>query len=128
VNSTSVVLDASALLALLYDEPGAAAVQADIDHAVISSVNMSEVIAKLTESSTVEEGRAIVASLGLPVIAFDEAQAHAAGALRPLTRAAGLSLGDRACLACAQGLGAPVLTTDRAWKNLAVGLQIRVIR
>ncbi len=128
MNRPSVVLDASALLALLYDEPGAAVVKADIDHAVISSVNLSEVVAKLTESSTVEESKALVASLGLPVIAFDEVQAHAAGALRPLTRVAGLSLGDRACLACAQGLGATILTTDRAWKNLTVGLRIRVIR
>jgi ribonuclease VapC len=128
VNRPSVVLDASALLALLYDEPGATVVKADIDHAVISSVNLSEVVAKLTESSTVEESRALAASLGLPVVAFDEAQAYAAGALRPLTRAAGLSLGDRACLACAQGLGATVLTTDRAWKNLTVGPRIRVIR
>jgi len=130
VNSQSqnVVLDASAVLALLNGEPGADAVKAEIDRAVISAVNLSEVVAKLTEAFTAEESQATVTSLGLPIIAFDDAQAYMAGVLRPLTRAAGLSLGDRACLACAQALGAPVLTTERVWGNLSVGVQIRLIR
>jgi len=130
VNRTSngLVLDVSAVLALLNGEPGADVVKAAIDRAVISAVNLSEVVTKLTEDFTVEESRATVASLDLPVVAFDDAQAYAAGALRPLTRAAGLSLGDRACLACAQGLGAAVLTSERAWADLSIGVQVRLIR
>ena len=64
----------------------------------------------------------------LEVVPMDRAQAEAAGALRAATRAAGLSLGDRACLALAQSLGATALTTDRPWTRLDCGVTVEVVR
>ena len=62
------------------------------------------------------------------VVPFDARQAIIASDLRPSTRHLGLSLGDRACLALANSLGAPVMTADRAWAALDVGISITVIR
>lgn len=72
--------------------------------------------------------RTALEGLGLDVHTFDTAMAYSAGALRPVTRGLGLSLGDRACLALGLALSAPVLTTDRSWKKLRIGAKIRVIR
>ena len=63
----------------------------------------------------------------LNIIDFDVNLAYLVGSLRPLTKGAGLSLGDRACLALAQRLGLPALTTDRAWKDLSLDIEVRVI-
>jgi PIN domain nuclease of toxin-antitoxin system len=124
-----VVLDASALLALLNMEPGCRVVEETVPGAAISAVNLAEVVSKLSERGMSEAlVRTAVGGLGLDVRGFDEETAYAAGALRPATRALGLSLGDRACLALGLSLSAPVLTTDRSWKNLKVGAKIRVIR
>jgi ribonuclease VapC len=127
---TSWVLDASALLALLHQEPGAARVtQAVKDGAAISAVNLSEVIGKLSEASMPEAAiRAALDALGLDVVAFTTDAAYQAGLLRPLTRQAGLSLGDRTCLALGQWLGLPVLTADRSWASLPLGVTVEVIR
>jgi PIN domain nuclease of toxin-antitoxin system len=126
---SEVVLDASALMAVLREEPGAAAVEAVLDHAAISAVNLSEVQAKLVERGTAAElAWSSLVDLDLEVIDFDVSQARVAGDLRSLTRAQGLSLGDRACLALAQALGLPAMTADRAWAGLAVGIEIRTVR
>ena len=66
--------------------------------------------------------------ISLNIIDFDVHLAYQVGSLRPLTKGAGLSLGDRACLALAQRLGLPALTTDRAGKDLSLGIEVRVIR
>ena len=124
------VLDASALLALLNGEPGSEQV-ADVivDGAAISTVNLAEVVTKLSE---IEMPEALIHealdSLGLEIIDFDFEQAYQVGLLRPLTRHAGLSLGDRACLALAKQLGLPALTTDRIWERLAIDVIVQVIR
>ncbi|MDE2007989.1 MAG: type II toxin-antitoxin system VapC family toxin [Rhodospirillales bacterium] len=125
-----VVLDASAVLALLGDEPGAEAVLEALPRATISTVNLSEVVAKLAERGMPAEAiAAALDGLDLDPRPFEIADAYAAGALRPATRAAGLSLGDRACLALAARLGAPALTADRGWQGLAVpGTAIRTLR
>ena len=99
---SNAVLDASALLALLQDEPGSDRVLESLPGALVCSVNLSEVVAKLTELGMPEPDIRVALSLGLEVVAFDEALAYSAGALRPATRPAGLSLGDRACLALAR--------------------------
>ena len=126
---SEIVLDASALMAVLREEPGAAAVEAELDHAAISAVNLSEVQAKLVERGTAAEiAWSSLVDLDLEVVAFDAAQAKVAGDLRSLTRAQGLSLGDRACLALARALGLPAMTADRAWGGLAVGIEIRAVR
>ena len=126
---SEIVLDASALMAVLREEPGAAAVEAVLDHAAISAVNLSEVQAKLVERGTAAElAWSSLVDLDLEVVDFDAAQAKVAGDLRSLTRAQGLSLGDRACLALAQALGLPAMTADRAWAGLEVGIEIRTVR
>ena len=123
------VLDASAALAFLQRQPGREAVEEVLDAAAISTVNVAEVAARLAEGDfSGSEIRQTVESLGTEVVDFDSGLAYRAAELRRATKHAGLSLGDRACLATAQRLGAGVLTTDRSWAGLEVGVEIRVIR
>ena len=123
------VLDASALLCLLFEEPGAERVEAALGSACIGAVNLAEVVGKLVDRG-VAPGEAVadLRGIDLEVIDFDRAQAEAAGTLRAATRAAGLSLGDRACLALAETLGATALTTDRPWAGLDCGVAVEVVR
>jgi len=126
---TDFVLDASAAIALINEEPGADVVDATLDHAVISAVNLSEVIAVLVETGLrYERAAAMVARIGFLVVAFDRAQALRAGELRATTRAAGLSLGDRACLALAEQRGACAVTADRRWATVRLNAEVQVIR
>ena len=127
--SDRVVLDSSAVLAFLDDEPGGEQVAQLFERASISSVNLSEVVAKLTERGAA--GQIIdetLHDLDLDVVAFDAAQATVAGKLRATTRAAGLSLGDRACLALALDQEATAVTTDRAWSRIDIGVTIDLLR
>ena len=125
------VLDASAVLALLFEETGAEVVRAQLRTGVIGAANLAEVFAKLSDHGlpALEAVRA-VAILGLEVAPMTEAQAQRSAELRPLTRSAGLSLGDRACLALAAELGAPAVTADRSWDTVAgpAGVSVQVIR
>lgn len=126
-----VVLDASALLALIHREPGHDQVAQVVAGSAISAVNLAEVVGKLAERGVpLDRARAIALSFGLDVVSLDADLAAAAGQLRPATRAAGLSLGDRCCLATAQALGLPTLTTEAAWEPLAdvLGVDVRNIR
>lgn len=126
---SEVVLDASALLALLNREPGHEDIARAISHAAISAVNLSEVTAKLAEGGMPgEEIRAALEGLALETHDFGRELAFQTGLLRPLTRFRGLSLGDRACLALGLQLNLPVLTTDRAWEGLDLGVEVRLIR
>lgn len=126
---TNLILDASALLALLNEEPNTERWAAAVKDAAISAVNFSEVVAKLTDAGMNEaEIRAVLDPLGVSVEAFDVGLAYLAGLLRPQTKGIGLSLGDRACLALGRHMRLPVLTADRAWAKLRVGVEIRVIR
>jgi PIN domain nuclease of toxin-antitoxin system len=129
MSDRAVVLDASALLALLLAEPGAARVAALLPDAVASAVNLSEVVAKLAEHGMPAGAiRAAIEGLRLTVRDFDAQAAVEAGLLRPPTKALGLSLGDRACLALARELGLPAITTERIWAGANVGVDIEVIR
>ena len=124
-----IVIDASALLALLNTESGADVVAEALPGGVISAVNLSEVVAKLCEAGMPEDAiRQALQPLGLEVEPFDEEQAYQAGWLRGATQSVGLSLGDRACLSLAQRLALPVLTVDKTWSELSVGVTVRVIR
>jgi ribonuclease VapC len=123
------VLDASALLALLNSEPGSRIVEESLSSAAVSAVNLSEVVSKLSERGMpAAAARTALEGLSLDVRPFDTDMAYSAGTLRPATRGLGLSLGDRACLALGLFLSATVLTTDRSWKNLKIGAKIRMIR
>ena len=126
-----VVLDASAVIALLFKEPGAEAVRAHLRTGVIGAANLAEVLAKLSDHGLpAPEAARAVAILGLEVASMTEAQAQRSAELRPATRPAGLSLGDRACLALAAELDAPALTADRGWDAVAgpAGVRVQVIR
>jgi ribonuclease VapC len=124
-----VVLDASALLAVLRAEPGAERVVPRLEGARIGAVNLSEVVTKLIEDDVPEaEVRRAIGGLELDVHAFDARLAYLAGFLWRSTRVLGLSFGDRACLALAQSLGVPALTADRSWSRLDLGVAIEVIR
>ena len=127
---SSSVLDASALLALVSMEPGGEQVREAVRNgAAISTVNLSEVVAKLADDGvSAEEIHRTLDAFDLEAVGFDEALAYRAGLLRPLTRGAGLSLGDRCCLALAQQLDLPVLTADRSWQSLQLGVRVDVIR
>lgn len=131
----AVVLDASALLAYLRDEPGAELVaQAIANGAVISTVNLAEVFSrsadrgadpakladKLTQSGLLDGA--------ITIEQFTTVDAIETARLRPLTRDAGLSLGDRACLALARRLDVPALTADTAWRGVAHDVELRPIR
>lgn len=125
-----VVLDASALLALLNREPGADKLTPQLlSTAASSTVNLAEVQAKLVARG-VDPDDAWQATLAPIREAVDFTSNHArlAGTLVTQTRPLGLSLGDRACLALALSLKAPVYTTDKSWKNLKLGIRIHVIR
>lgn len=123
------VLDASALLALFLDETGAEAVREALASARISSVNMAEVLSKafdygipLEESSRALEGLPVV------VMPFTREDAYLVSSLRSATKPKGLSLGDRCCLALGLRSGLPVLTAERIWAELDVGVTINLIR
>jgi ribonuclease VapC len=125
----SAVVDASAILAHIRGERGSDSVGNLAADAFISAVNLAEVISKLMERNlTADQADAIIYRYGFEVVSFDEALARSAGALRPATKSLGLSLGDRACLALAQREGLPVLTTDRTWAKLAIGVEVRLMR
>ena len=120
-NTHCFVLDASALLAYLNGEPGAERVQQCIEQgqAIMSSINLAEVLSKCADQGmSSADQAALCAALPLEISAFDTALAMASAALRNSTRAQGLSLGDRCCLALAQSLSATALTADHAWSRL----------
>jgi len=125
-----VVLDASAILAVIGGEPGAEKLTPDLlARAVGSAVNLSEVQAKLVSRGwPFEQAWEDATSPVRQVLAFDEAQARVAGDLATQTRYLGLSLGDRACLALGIALKVPVYTAEKAWKKLNVGITVHVIR
>jgi ribonuclease VapC len=123
------ILDASALLALLNDEKGANIVQDLLPHAIISTVNLAEVVTRLSILGMPEDSISdALTVLGLETIPFDEEQAFRAGLLSLQTHSFGLSLGDRACLALALTTAKMVITSDRVWQNLDIGVKIKLIR
>lgn len=127
--SKAAILDASALLAVLGAEPGGELAVPLLDGGVISTVNWSEVLARYVDLDLDSAGReAEIESLGVSLAPFTSRQAEIAAGLRPLTRKAGLSLGDRACLALALDLGGRPVTADRAWGRIDVGLDVTLIR
>jgi ribonuclease VapC len=123
------VVDASALLAAVLGEPGREQVERVVPGAAISTVNWSEFVQNgAARGADIATATAALDALGLVIIPFDRADAERAAALWELTRGAGLSLGDRACLALALRLGAPAYTADRSWTTVEVGVDVRAIR
>ena len=126
---SSYVLDASAVLALLNREPGEDRVGPILADSVISAVNYCEVLSKLIDAGMPEEAaRESVDLLGVEVIGFDADLAHHPATLRSATRRFGLSLGDRCCLALGLTRRHTVITAERTWAQLQIGVEIEVIR
>jgi ribonuclease VapC len=129
VNEGDIVADASAILAALKNEPFANVDPRNLVGATVSAVNFCEVLSKLHDDGLSEaQAHAAASTMDLGVVPFDAAQARIAARLRSITRRAGLSLGDRACLTLGHKLGYPVVTADRAWASLDVGVEIVLIR
>jgi PIN domain nuclease of toxin-antitoxin system len=122
-----VVLDASAILALLQEEPGADEVESLLDGASMSSVNLSEVIQKGEQHDVNTEGLEYdLEALGIEFRDFDVAAARPTAEL--WSKGSGLSLGDRACLSLAISLQVPAVTADARWSALEVPIDVRVVR
>ena len=125
----TVVLDASALLAYLLQEPGAEVVDGLLSDARMTSVNWAEVVQKSLSAGVEVQGmREELQALGMQVEPFVAADGERAGQLWPLTRQHGLSVGDRACLSLGLRLGLKVVTCDRAWAELPLELEVQVLR
>lgn len=128
---TAPVLDASALIALLRGEPGADIVAAALDGALLGGVNLAEVVSHYAKlGANRSDIETMLRPLPIVVVPADAALAYAAGMLRPLTLAGGLSLGDRYCLALAKREGTRALTAERRWPSIAAAanVEIEVIR
>jgi PIN domain nuclease of toxin-antitoxin system len=126
---TECVLDTSALLALINDEPGADKVRPLLAEAVMSAVNVCETVYKLRRRGMpVETVRVTLAPLVRQAIDFDEAMAYVAASIHERTRDLGISLADCACLALALSRKVPAVTTEKTWEACDVGVQIIRIR
>jgi len=124
-----VILDASALLAFLLDETGGDVVAALLPHATLSAVNYCETLTKsIDRGKSLAESVGILARLRLPVVPFDAELADITASLRPVTKPLGLSLGDRACLALGLAQNLPVVTAEREWARLNIGVAVQCVR
>lgn len=130
MNNVYYILDASALLAMLHDEPGAKqTIECIAKGSAISAVNYCEVLGKCVELGiSAEQFVQMFKNFHLPVLDFNELLARRAGALKSVASQFGLSLGDRACLALACEYKVPAVTTDRVWKQLGEDFNVFLIR
>lgn len=126
----SVVFDASAILALLRNEPGAEIVAQHIGRGLVSAVNLQEVIkGLLRRGASLDAAIAMLDALHLDVRPHGREDAIAAANLYPATREFGSGLGDRTCMALAIAEGLPVLTVDREWAKIDIaGLKLLMAR
>ncbi len=126
---SAIVFDSSVVIAILKQEQGFELAESDLSDALISTVNMSEVATYLARNSvpsdTIQE---VLASFPIQVVPFDGSLAVQTGCLYSSCKHLGLSLGDRACLALAVSRKLPVLTADRVWSKLDLGIPIQVLR
>ena len=131
--TTKIVLDASSVIALINREKGCEIVEKYLEDAIISTVNFAEVISVVnrelfkSEADRIEGLKLITDTLP-QIIDFDVNQAIISGELDSITKKYGLSLGDRACLALAKYKNIPVLTADKSWSKLNLGIKIKLIR
>jgi PIN domain nuclease of toxin-antitoxin system len=122
------VFDSSAILAVIFSEPGGEAIIDLLQGGLLSTVNLAEIHTKLLDGRPADVAWSRILSMEFDMCFFDDEQARLAAELIGITRPFGLSLGDRACLALAMQRKATAYTTDRIWKSLDLGIEIEVIR
>ena len=123
------VMDSSAVLASIRGEPGADIVNAALAGSIISAINLAEVVSKLILGGVPDrEATVIVRRLGVQFVDVDEEQALAASLIHATTRNAGISISDAFCLALGKLRGCSVMTADRTWKTLDLGVEVTLIR
>lgn len=126
---SSVVFDASALLALLHRERGADLVERHLPGAALSAVNYSETLKKAVEKGArLADAELAIRGLQLEIVPFDERLASAAAGLWENSRKLGLSLADRSCLALACDLNRPAVTADKRWAEVDINIEVKLIR
>lgn len=126
---TNIVFDASAIIAVVNDEVGGKEIFNYLKHGIMSTVNFSESINCLQRANiSIPEAKEIVKDLLSEIILFDEEQASLTAEFKTATKKYGLSLGDCACLALAKIRDLPVITADRAWGNINLGIKVILIR
>lgn len=128
-----IVIDSSAIISLLEQEEGYKTVEENLSNAIISTVNLSEVITVINRKTggdkvAQQEALKLLKSTFPHVVDFNEEQAVLAATLDQFTQKSGLSFGDRACLALAKYKNLPVLTADKIWEKLKIGVNIQLVR
>jgi ribonuclease VapC len=129
VNKERYCLDASALLCVLLEEPGADYITERLTAALVSATSYAEVIAKLVDrGAPAEDVVTIMADLDIEIVPVDRKQAELSGWIHAATREAGLSIGDRACLALALTRRAVAVTMDPRWRHIDCDIEIEIAR
>ena len=124
-----IVVDASAILALINNEKGKELVEETLSRAIVSAINFSEVITVTNRNGLNEqEVTGLLKNIFPHIIDFNYEQAFIAASLDKDTKRFGLSLGDRSCLALAKYIKCPVITADKDWQKLNIGIDIKLIR
>jgi len=129
--SEKIVFDSSAIIALLELEEGWAIVSDHLNNAIVSTINLAEVMAVInrkTVGDVAGEAMKLLQNTFPHIVDFNQEQAVITASLDSVTKEYGLSLGDRACLALAKHKNLPVLTADKVWTKLKIGVEIQIIR
>lgn len=117
--NNKIILDSSALLALIQEEPGAEVIKPLLNFSVMSTVNITETLSVLHRTNlSSQEGLALIADIITTIVPFDLEQAKSCADLHPLVKTKGLSLADRACIALGIKLQLPIYTADKIWLEL----------
>jgi PIN domain nuclease of toxin-antitoxin system len=129
LSERTIVFDASVVLAIVFREPGHEVMMDLKGVALVSSVNIAEVRSRLLDGGYQRgDTDRVLGNINIQIVDFDAEQAALSAELRPPTRALGLSLGDRACLALGLLKKAVVYTADRVWSKLDLPVEVRVVR